>query len=864
MGIKRPLQRYRKLWSKFRQDPLRYFQDSKLRILRTVGVPLVRAFPPYSAVQILSVYDRRPGDRKEAQGMAHDIACIHTAAASGSLSSSSTAAGLGRFIATVARGFGRLVESLSRLLFPRRIRLDTLPLGNVERAGTGFQSGNGNPQFMLGDGDIALRPGWVILSCRLVMHEGTANPTLYFNFGAGINELDRISLPPPADAMCHALLRIPLHVHSLVMEPMEEPGTFELSEVTIQEVSSFEAARFLCLNHHVPVGRATEEVLSRSRLEPHRDLKSAESYSAWVKQHDTLTAEDISAIRRHIETLAHKPRISVVTPVYDTLIPHLQEMLHSLAGQLYEDWELCVVDDGSPNPQVRGELEQAAARDARIKPVFRPINGGITAATNDGLSQASGDWIVFLDHDDTLSPSALYMIAVYADAHADAVLMYSDSDAIDNSGRRYNPFFKPDWNYDLLLGMNYLNHLCAYRRTFLDEVGGLPTGFDGSQDYALNLLAAERLQAGQIIHIPFVLYHWRYASYSVSYNRVQRCTDAARRAISEHLQRRKENAHVIANPYRANYHRVERTMTSEPAVSIIIPTRDRVSLLSKCVKGVLDQTHYTNLQINIIDNDSREPETLRYFDEISRNERVRVLPCPGPFNFSRIMNFAVAHTDTEVLLLLNNDIAVFNPDWLSEMVSHITRPGIGAVGAKLIYSNGTIQHAGVVLGIQGVAGHVQKHRGRREAGQNARLILTQEISAVTAACMATRRSVYDEVRGFDDEHLTIAFNDIDYCLKVREKGYRIIWTPFAELYHLESASRGYEDTPEKRARFGEEIQYMQRRWGNQLLYDPYYNPNLTLRSEDCQLAATPRVSPPWRKFSGARTGSEQTPSKQVV
>ena len=846
MRRKPSINRYRRLWSKFRRDPVRYFVDSHSTLLRIAGVPIVHALQGGAGTQLIPVYAAYDARRTRRHGiLAYETQRIYSNfETEGRWDTPRRAGRLQRIASATADFAGRLLIAVWRSLSPRTCTFEPIPDGRVRREGDLFVSDEEDPSFVLGRDTAPVRPGWVTIRFEFQVDSGIAAPVLYLDLGHGFHEPGRVRLPLPEDGVCHVLMRLPAMVHQFRFDPMEKGGRFRLSSFTVREISPLGAVRFLCGRRNLPLLTCIEEIFSRSRVQPNAELESAESYASWIENDDTLTEVDLSAIRRHIASLRTRPLITVITPVYNTERKHLREMLASVRGQVYENWELCIVNDGSSRPHVRKILDEEC-EDARIRVLHRDVNKGITVATNEALATARGELVVFLDHDDKLSAHALYMVAAYAEWNPEAALFYSDSDAIDENGHRYNPFFKPDWNYELLLGMNYLNHLCAYRRTLLERIGGVPAGFDGSQDYALNLLAAEQLSDEAIVHIPFILYHWRNVPHSFSYVSRRRCTDAARRAISAHLARRGEHARVISNPHRPHYHRVVRELTDEPAVTAIIPTRDRLKLLSGCVDGLLRDTAYRNLRVLIVDNDSRSPKTLAYLERIGRKSRVRVIHSPGPFNFSQLNNEAVKHTEDEILAFLNNDIEIFNPHWLTEMVSHIQRPGIGAVGAKLYYRSNTIQHAGVVLGIQGVAGHIYKHRPRRDSGHNARLIVAQEVTAVTGACMLTRRSVFQALGGFDDTHLAIAFNDIDYCLRLREAGYKVIWTPFAELYHLESASRGLEDTPEKSARFGAEIRYMRRRWGERLTNDPYYNPNLSLRSEDYQIAASPRVEKPW-------------------
>ena len=510
--------------------------------------------------------------------------------------------------------------------------------------------------------------------------------------------------------------------------------------------------------------------------------------------------------------------------------------------------------------QAKAELDASiaaqkqAAADSRIKVVRRPENGNICAATNTALTLATGEFVALMDHDDILPERALYEVAALLQEHPDADLIYSDEDKIDEAGRRYDPHFKSDFNPDLLLGQNMVNHLGVFRRSLIEAAGGFRVGFEGSQDYDLTLRAIERTDPSRIRHIPFILYHWRVFASSTAFSTVElpRATAAAHRALTEHFERRGIKATVEEAPATNRFTRIRHAMpTPAPRVSLIVPTRDKVELLRGCVEGLRHRTDYPDLEILIVDNNSERPETFAYFDSLKDDPRVRVLRYESPFNYSAINNFAAAQATGSMLGLINNDIEVIGADWLTEMVSHAARPEVGAVGAKLYYADDTIQHAGVITGICGVAGHSHKGRVRTDYGYFSRLQLTQDLSCVTAACLIMRKAVFDAVGGLDAANLAVAFNDVDLCLKVREKGWLVVWTPFAELYHLESASRGSDTAPDKIHRFMGEIEHMKRRWGDALATDPYYNPNLTLDAEDFGIAFPPRVRKPWLAKEGA-------------
>ena len=574
---------------------------------------------------------------------------------------------------------------------------------------------------------------------------------------------------------------------------------------------------------------------------------SADPYPQWVHDYDTLSEADRVAIRAHIEDLAWRPTISVVVPVYNTDEHCLSEMIESVRQQLYPHWELCLADDASTTSHVKRVLEEFRNRDPRIKIVYRPDNGQISAASNSALEIATGDFVALLDHDDVLAEHALYMVAHAINVHPNADIFYSDEDKLDAAGRRFDPYFKPDWNEELFYGQNFVNHLGVYRTSSIRAAGGFRVGFEGSQDYdlTLRLKAATR---GPIVHIPHILYHWRIFAGANTYSSTQleTATRAARRAITEHLGLLGESATVIGAAT-GSYHRVIHQEPDRwPKVSVIIPTRDHVELLTECIEGLLERTDYPDLEIIIADNESIEAKTQAFFVDVARRG-VRTLRSPGEFNFSRINNEAAREAGGDVLLFLNNDVSVIDRTWLKEMILHAVRPGIGAVGARLLYPDGTVQHGGVVLGIGGIAGHVHRGASRDDPGYFGRLMLAQDISCVTAACMAVPKSVFEKVGGFDEEHLAVAFNDVDLCIRIREAGYRIIWTPYAELYHAESKSRGSDHGPTKIDRFHREMRCVQRRWGRQIAGDPFFSPNLSLKTVRVELAFPPRLRRPWSR-----------------
>jgi len=574
-------------------------------------------------------------------------------------------------------------------------------------------------------------------------------------------------------------------------------------------------------------------------LTKHRGPDSrGHDYTGWINLHDSLTPQTTVRIRTSLQGLNYRPLISVLMPVYNTPEKWLGRAIESVRTQIYDRWELCIADDASTAPHVRPLLEKAAREDPRIKVVFRESNGHISAASNSAFELAEGEFVSLLDHDDELRPHALAYVALELNRFPDADLIYSDEDKLNEEGRRYDPYFKPDWNPDLFFSQNFICHLGVYRATQVREVGGFRIGYEGSQDWDLAMRVIERIPPGHIRHIPRILYHWRavQGSTAIQVSEKNYSVTAAEKVVADHFER--AGIKTVLTPTKKHYWRVHYPLPSPaPSVTLIIPTRNRGNLLRSCIASILERTAYPDYKILVVDNNSDEPETCAYLDELRRHPRCRVLTFPGPFNFSAINNFAVSQTDSPLVGLLNNDLEIINGEWLDEMASHAVRPEIGAVGAKLYYPDGRIQHAGVITGIGGIAGHALKGFPREYSHSRASLV--HNVSAVTAACLVIRKAVYLEAGGLD-ENIAVAFNDVDFCLKVQSLGYRNLYTPFAELIHHESASRGAENTPEKVCRFQREIELLKTRWGSRLANDPAYNPNLSLETEDFALAYPPR------------------------
>lgn len=535
--------------------------------------------------------------------------------------------------------------------------------------------------------------------------------------------------------------------------------------------------------------------------------------------------------QEEIDALERKPLISILMPVYNVDPKWLQKAVESVKNQWYDNWELCIVDDKSTNQATIDYLK--SLDDPRIKVNFSEVNKNIAGASNEAAKMATGEYIALLDHDDELTPDALYEM-VKAINETDADFLYSDEDFIDTEGNCFHPHFKPDFSPDLLMSHNYITHLACFRKDLFDEVDRFDERFSGSQDYDLFLKLSEKTD--KIVHIPKVLYHWRTIEGSTSADSKAKpeALEISKKVLEEALRRRGIEGWV--EPANLDhYFRVRYKIKGEPLVSIVIPFKDKPGLLEICLDSILKKSTYKNFEIIGISNNSEDPKTFEVMERYEKlDPRIRFYEYNIPFNYAAINNYAVErYAKGEHILLLNNDIEVITPDWIEAMLEHSQRPEIGCVGAKLYYPNDTVQHAGIIIGLGGYAGHSHKHLPRESLGYFNRLNVIQNVSAVTGACLMVQKSIYEEVGGMDEQRFKVAYNDVDFCLRVMEAGYRNLFTPYAEMYHHESVSRGYETTPEKQARFQKEKDALYARHQEILTKgDPYYNPNLTHDKED--------------------------------
>lgn len=547
-------------------------------------------------------------------------------------------------------------------------------------------------------------------------------------------------------------------------------------------------------------------------------------YVEWQKGH-LPDEEELEAQRR---AAAGNPlKFSIIVPAYQTPEPFLREMIESVQAQTYGNWELCIAD-GSPGDGVGRVVAEYCGKDDRIFYQKLENNSGIAGNTNAAFAMASGAFVGLLDHDDTLAPDALYEASRAVGEAADVDVIYSDEDKLSADSKEYfQPHFKPDFNLDLLRSNNYICHFFLARTSLLEKVGGFDRAFDGAQDYDFIFRCTE--QARRIVHIPRILYHWRVHKASTAENPASKlyAFQAGQRAIEAHLQRSGCGGEVLCTEY-LGFYRVKYPLAGRPLVSIVIPNKDQREMLQKCLES-LGRSAYDHYEVIIVENNSQEEETFGYYRQLEGRGRIRVLRWEGEFNYSAINNFGVSQARGDYIVLMNNDIALMGTQWLEEMLSVCQRPEVGIVGAKLYYPNGAIQHAGTVLGIGGIAGNLFVNMPGERSGYLHKASLLQDLTAVTAALLMVKREVYEQVKGFD-EALKVAFNDVDFCLRVREQGWLVVYDPYVEACHYESRTRGHEDTREKARRFQSEIDYMRKRWIQALKQgDPNYNRNLTLK-----------------------------------
>lgn len=555
-----------------------------------------------------------------------------------------------------------------------------------------------------------------------------------------------------------------------------------------------------------------------------------QKYNHWIAHNEP----PVKSVRPFKKT----PLISILVPIYNVKWEWLVECIESVLDQSYTNWELCLVDDCSDFQDIQPLLEKYNQNDKRIKVKFRKENGHISRASNDALSMAHGEFVGLLDHDDTLAPFALESVVECINQNEDVDIIYSDEDKINQKGKRCQAFFKPDWSPDTLLSQNYICHFLVVRRKIINDVGGFAIGLEGAQDYDLILKCTERTT--KIKHIPQILYHWRMIEESTAVNPESKmyAFDAGKKVLEDTFKRRGKNVIVKEGNALGTYIPYY-TVATNPKVSIIIPTRDHAADVKLCIESLLRTINYDDFEIIVVDNNSVEQETFELFKHYEKylENAFKVLRLEIPFNYSQLNNQAVRLARGDYIVFLNNDIEILTPHWLEIMLGYATQEHIAAVGAKLLYDDETIQHAGVVLGLgggsesEGVAGHGHKGYAVTEHGYFNKLDIVADYSAVTAAFLMIKKDKFIAVNGFDEENLPVAFNDVDLCIKLLRKGYYNVCLPNVIAVHYESKSRGLENTKEKQQRFTNEVNYMKKTWRTYLQNDPFYNPNLSLKNE---------------------------------
>lgn len=558
-------------------------------------------------------------------------------------------------------------------------------------------------------------------------------------------------------------------------------------------------------------------------------------YQKWILHHLPGNKE----LEKQRKTVFdYQPKISIVIPLYKTPEKYLRQLVDTVKAQTYTNWELCLSDGSGENSPIRKLLESLEASDKRIRVIHNEKQLQISENTNVAIQAATGEYIAFADHDDELTPNALFECVKALNEKKQTRILYSDEDKMFMDGHKFfQPHFKPDYNPDLLCTVNYICHLFVVDKNVIQEVGMLRSEFDGAQDYDFIFRCIEAVKPEEICHIPKILYHWRCHEDSTAENPESKtyAFEAGKRAIEEHYKRTGIQAEVLQGEFLGLY-RTRFIRNHDPLISIIIPNKDHTEDLKRCMDSIDQKSTYRNYEYIIVENNSTEEETFQFYKKLeAENPKAHVVYWDREFNYSAINNYGASFAKGEYLLLLNNDTEIINEDCLEQLLGYCMRSDVGAVGARMYYEDDTIQHAGVVIGFGGIAGHCFVLQPRGTTGYCHRIICAQNYSAVTAACMMVKRSAFDEVGGLTEE-LAVAFNDIDFCMKLRSAGYLIVYNPYAELYHYESKSRGLEDTPEKVARFNKEIQIFERRWPDIMRDgDPYYNPNLTLKSQDFSL-----------------------------
>jgi glycosyltransferase involved in cell wall biosynthesis len=717
-----------------------------------------------------------------------------------------------------------MFKGMKKKFFEKDFRFSMQMGADLQERDVGhFTSTGSDPQFYLS----GLLSGWYMVELCINSDIPAQESKFYYDSGDGYSEVNSYSLVYTTGNLVKRVVYFPKGSH-VRFDPMGCECNFDIKRLSMVRLSSFHAQKLI-------KKKLASRKISGGMPEYNEIFKSRFSgYSEWLLLVEPKLVKERLEQCNVLESDTYMPTLSVIVPVYKPNLELFSRCVQSVLSQNYQNLELCLADDYSGSDELKQLIVNFQSRDDRVKAVFREKNGHISVATNDALSLATGDYVVFMDHDDELPPYALEVVADEILRNPDADVFYSDEDKIDAFGHRVDPHFKPNFDPERILAQNYMSHMSVIRAKLVRHIGGLRKGLEGSQDHDLVLRCLDAIgwNKQSIIHIPFVLYHWRMVEGSTALSSDQKnyTSVAGRKAVSDVLS---GNPLVEMVEYGdiPNTYRVLWKKRPDVKASIIMPTKNCGDVVRCAIDSIYKKTTHKNFEIILIDNNSDDSEDIAYFEEIASKGLVTLLKYPHTFNYSAINNYAVRFAKGDVVVLLNNDVEVIDGGWLEELIAHVMRPGVGCVGGKLLYSNGLIQHAGILLGSGGVAGHQFKLLPQDSPGEAAQLAVVRQASAVTAACLAVKKTVFDEVGGLDEKHLTVAFNDVDFCLKVHFSGYRNIWTPHVLLYHHESLSRGYEDTPEKLQRFAGEIEYMQKKWNTRLKTDEFYNSNLSLKGE---------------------------------
>jgi O-antigen biosynthesis protein len=753
-------------------------------------------------------------------------------------------------LSPLAEFLERTVEALPRKI----VNIELRPANDIavlDEAKGEYKSTGYFPRFQMVIESELANGGWYYLETALVRNNGNREARIYGR-QSGVTPGDfNILIPTNLRGSVREVFYLPRALSALYWSPTAAPGFFTQSELLIHKITVLEGVlrrlhrvlidlwRFRNKSSDSRAGLTWRGAIANLQDAYSRtaDLRmrrlSGNDYAAFIEINDTFKKSDIDTLRKNVSDMKLCPLITMIMPVRNPTPGCIKSKLEAIIQQIYPNWELLLVGDLSSVPESLVIAQEHEEKDSRIRVVLTQADAGITVAYNKALESAQGEYLARIEQDDTIPAHALYCLACRINQEPNLEFIYTDHDEMDKSGKRTNPCFKPDWNPDLFTSYNYLGGLCLYRTVNVLALHGYRRGFEGAEEYDLALRYLKRTPALKIQHIPRVLYH-RSQEDRIEPKVTRMTHHAGKRALEDHFFN--SGVAIEDGPINGLYQVRHPLPSPLPLVSIIVPTRDRVDFLKACIDSIQQKTDYQNWELLIIDNQSKEMATFSYLEQLKCDTRIKVIWYDKPFNYSAMNNYAVQFASGEIVALLNNDVEVISTNWLSEMVSHATRPGIGAVGAKLLYSSGLVQHCGVIIGLGGVAGHAHKYLKENDHGYCCRAVVTQNISAVTGACLVVRKNVYLDVGGLNETDLVVAFNDIDFCLRLNREGYRNVFTPHAKLYHHESISRGHDDTPEKQVLFLKEFCYMKRTWQDRLKHDPAYNPNLTLEFEDFSLS----------------------------